>query len=95
MISNGNLARFSIDPPTSACSLAGNILEGLVWKVSVDEMKLDSIKSSLDQGFFSDSCVPLGVCLCFIDRRRLCGRMGRNRDGGRPGKPKFEALGLE
>ena len=65
------------------CSLVGDVLEELIWEVSVGEMELNSVESGLIDGFIGGVGVPLDVCFDLFNCQRTRGWVGRrNGDGG-------------
>ena len=78
------------------CPLVRDVLEELVWEVSVGRVELDAVEPGLINGFVGGSGVPLDVGLDFFDRHRAWGRVGRGH-GNRGWSDEFEVgvLGLE
>jgi len=65
------------------CPVVRDVLEELVWEVSVGEVELDAVESGLVDGFVSSSSVPLGVRLDLFGRHGTWGLVGRGHgDGG-------------
>ena len=78
------------------CPLVRNVLEELVWEVSVGEMKLNSVESGLVDGAVGGVGVPLSVGLDLFDCQRARGRVGRRHGDSRcADKFKTGVLGLE
>ena len=78
------------------CPLVRNVLEELVWEVSVGEMKLNSVESGLVDGAVGGVGVPLSVGLNLFDCQRARGRVGRRHGDGRCADQfKAGVLGLE
>jgi hypothetical protein len=76
--------------------LVRNVLEELVWEVSVGEMELDAVESSLIDGLVGGSGVPLDVGADFFDRQRTGSRVGRGHgDGGCADEFEAGVLGFE
>ena len=60
-----------------------DILEELVWEVSVGEVELNAVESSPVDSLVGGGGIPLGISLDFFDSQRTGGRVGRrDRDGG-------------
>ena len=78
------------------CPLVGDVLEELIWEVSVGEVELDSVESSPVDGPISRICVPLHVGFDLFDCQRTRDRVGRgHRYGGCTDKFEAGVLGLE
>ena len=78
------------------CPLVRDVLQELVWEVSVGEMELDTVESGLVDSLVSGIGVPLDVGLDFFDRHGTWGRVGRgHRDGGWTDKFEAGVLRLE
>jgi len=76
--------------------LVRDLLEELVWEVSVGEVELDAVESGPVDGFVGGSGVPLDVGLDFLDRHWTWGRVGRGHRNGRwPDEFEVGVLGLE
>jgi hypothetical protein len=76
--------------------LVRDVLEELVWEVSVGEMELDSVESGLVDGFVGGVGVPLNVGFDLFDCQRTRGRVGRgDGDSGWADEFKAGVLGLE
>jgi len=76
--------------------LVRDILEELVWEVSVGKVELDAVESGLVDSPVGGGSVPLGIGLDFFDRQRTWGRVGgRDRDGGWADEFETGVLGLE
>jgi len=76
--------------------LVGDVLEELVWEVSVGEVELDAVESGLVDGFVGSGSVPLRIGLDFFDRHRAWGLVGRgDGDGGWADEFEARVLGLE
>ena len=76
--------------------LVRDVLEELIWEVSVGEMELDSVKSSPVDSSISGVGVPLNVSLDFVNGQRTGSGIGRgNGDGGCANEFKVGVLGLE
>ena len=83
-------------PAVFVCPLVGNVLEELVWEVSVGEVELDSVESSLVDGLIGGIGVPLHIALDLSNRQRTRGRTGRiDGDSGCADKFKAGVLGFE
>ena len=63
--------------------LVGDVLEELVWEVSVGEVELDAVESGLVDGFVGGGGIPLDVGLDLFNRHRTWGRIGRGDGDGR------------
>ena len=73
-----------------------HVLQELVWKVSVCEVKLDSVESRLVDGLVGCVGVPPDVSLDLVDRHRTWGWVGRrNGDGGHSDEVEVGILGFE
>ena len=77
-------------------SLVRDVLEELIWKVSIGEVKLDPVESGLVDGPVGCVGMPLDVGLDFVDRHRTGSRVGwRNGDGRWADNFRVGVLGLE
>ena len=77
-------------------ALVRDVLEELIWEVSVGEVELDSVKSGPVDGFIGSVGVPLNVSLDFVNGQRTGSRMGRGHgDGGCANEFKVGILCLE
>jgi hypothetical protein len=76
--------------------LVRDVLEELVWEVSVGEVELDAVEPGLVDGFVGGSGMPLDVGADFFDRQGTRDRVGRGHGDGR-WADQFEAgvLGFE
>ena len=78
------------------CPLVRDVLEELVWEVSVGGVELDAVESGLVDGSVSGSGVPLDVGLDLFDRQRTRDRVGRGHgDSGRGDQFEIGVFGLE
>jgi len=78
------------------CPLVRDVLEELIWEVSVGAMDLDAVESSSVDRFVSGVGVPLGVGLDFCHCQRARDRVGRRHgDGGCADQFEAGVLGLE
>jgi hypothetical protein len=67
--------------------LVRDVLEELVWEVSVGEVELDPIESGLVDGLVGGSGVPLDVGVDFFDCQRTRGRSMKGTWGWRMRRP--------
>ena len=78
------------------CPLIRDVLEELVWEISVGEVELDTVESSSVDGFVGSGGMPLDVSLDLLDCQRTRSRVGRGHgDGGRANQFETGVLGLE
>ena len=69
--------------PVLVGPLVRNILEELIWEVSVGEVELDPVESGLVDSSICGGSVPPGIGLDFFDRHRAWSLVGRgDGDGG-------------
>ena len=82
--------------PVLVCPLVRNVLEELIWEVSVGKMELNSVKSGLVDGAVGGVSIPLSVGFDLFDCQRAGGRVGRG-DGDSRCADQFKTgvLGLE